>query len=161
MKMRRRWCGTALHETLMVFPIILLTMAVVCDVMVLSTQERAFAEAAYRLLTGGLLAAVLATPAVLIDVAGLPRGAWRRQAGAVQGALQILVLLAFLGSWLLRTNASTLPGTTAIVLSFSAALLAFGANLFGDLSVNGSVVQERGVPKGDAAGKRRTASLPA
>jgi uncharacterized membrane protein len=79
---------------------------------------------------GGLLAAVFG----LIDWAAIPSGTRAKNIGLMHGAVNVVVVLLFIGSWLLRSSAPQSPSSTALALSFIALALALvGGWLGGEL----------------------------
>lgn len=79
---------------------------------------------------GGLLAAVFG----LIDWWAIPSGTRAKKIGLMHGGVNVVVVLLFIGSWLLRNPAPQDPSSTALALSFIALALALvGGWLGGEL----------------------------
>jgi uncharacterized membrane protein len=79
---------------------------------------------------GGLCAAVFG----LVDWLAIPRGTRAKRIGLWHGSLNVLVVLLFIGSWLIRNSVNQIPSTGALVLSFAAVLIALvGGWLGGEL----------------------------
>jgi uncharacterized membrane protein len=79
---------------------------------------------------GGLCAAVFG----LVDWLAIPRGTRAKRIGLWHGSLNVLVVLLFIGSWLIRNSGNQIPSTGALVLSFAAVLIALvGGWLGGEL----------------------------
>jgi uncharacterized membrane protein len=116
--------GHPIHQMLIVFPLGLLATAVVFDLIYLLDGPVIFAEVAYWLVISGLIGGVLAAPFGLIDWLAIPRDTRAKQVGAMHGGGNVVVLLLFLGSALLRADAPATPPATAYVLSFAGAALA-------------------------------------
>ncbi|MBM4440301.1 MAG: DUF2231 domain-containing protein [Candidatus Rokubacteria bacterium] len=131
-----------LHPMLVVFPFALWTTAVVFDVVGLVTGNNALRTVAFYNIAAGIVGAVAAAVPGIIDYFSL-RGRARR-VGTYHAALNIVALLLFTVSWLLRTQwgagyvgrDSWLPELTAIV----GVALIFPSGWLG-----GSLVYEHGV----------------
>jgi uncharacterized membrane protein len=84
----------------------------------------------------GLIAAVFGT----IDWLAIPAGTRAKRIGRLHGGGNVVVVLLFAGSWLLRRDDPGAPETTAIILSALAVLLALVTGWLG-----GELVDRLGV----------------
>lgn len=137
------------------FPLGLLSMAVIFDIIYLFTDRHGFAIAAgYNILAGiigGLVAAVFG----LIDWLAIPQGTRAKRVGTLHGLGNVLVVLLFLVSWLLRVNAGDWrPGGVAIALGIIGAALATVTGWLG-----GELVERLGVSVHDNADLDASSSL--
>jgi uncharacterized membrane protein len=114
--------GLPIHHILMVLAIGLLGTAVVFDLIDLATATGAFAIAAYWLISGGILGALLAAPFGLAGWLQVPVGTHARRIGVQHGAGNAVVLLLFAASWLLRDTQGVVPAA-AIALSLGGAMV--------------------------------------
>jgi uncharacterized membrane protein len=116
-----KFAGHAIHQQLIVFPLGLLATAVVFDVLRLITDADGFATASYYMIAAGVLSGLLAAVFGLLDYLGIPAGTRAKRVGAVHGGGNVLVVVLFAVSWLLRADE---PGHVPTTLAFLVALLA-------------------------------------
>jgi uncharacterized membrane protein len=88
----------------------------------------------------GVITGLLAAPFGFIDWLAIPPGTRAKRIGAVHGLGNVVVVLLFAGSWLLRGDAPRAPDGLALALSFVAGGLALftgwlGGELVDRLSV--------------------------
>ena len=131
--------GHPIHQMLIVFPLGLLATAPIFDVLWM-TGDAHWAETAYYLIGAGIVGGLVAAPFGFIDWLGIPRGTRAKRVGALHGAGNVLVLLLFAGSWLLRMDYPMAPSSLALTLSFAGVGLALmtgwlGGELVGRLGV--------------------------
>lgn len=133
--------GHPIHQQLIVFPLGLLGTAVVFDVLRLLTDNDGFATASYYMIAAGILSGLLAAVFGAIDYLAVPAGTRARRVGAVHGLGNVVVVLLFAGSWLLRADeVDNVPTTLAFLLAVAGALLSLltgwlGGELVGRLGV--------------------------
>lgn len=117
--------GHPVHQQLVVFPIGLLATAVVFDVLRYITDNDGFATASYYMIAAGILFGLLAAVFGAIDYLAVPPGTRARRIGAMHGLGNVVVVVLFAVSWLLRTGEpGHVPTTLAFVLALLGALLA-------------------------------------
>jgi uncharacterized membrane protein len=109
---------------LIVFPLGLLAMAVIFDLLAIGLGQGYWSEIAYWMIAAGVVTGLIAAPFGLIDWAAVPSGTRAKRIGAIHGAGNVLVVLLFAASWLLRGDAPAAPGGFALALSFLAGGLA-------------------------------------
>ena len=107
MKARASVLGHAIHPMLVVFPLGLLGTAVVFDVLYFITDHSNFAISAGYMIGAGIIGAVVAALIGLIDWLGIPAGSRARQVGLLLGGGNVVVLVLFVISWVLRYRADT------------------------------------------------------
>ena len=140
MESRAKFLGHPVHQMLIVFPLGLLATAVIFDAIYLAGGNPTMATVAYWMIAAGIIGGLAAAPFGWIDWFAIPRGTRAKSVGLWHGAGNVLVLLLFAASWLLRRDLPTAPETLAFVLSFVGAAVALitgwlGGELVDRLSV--------------------------
>jgi uncharacterized membrane protein len=128
---RVKFLGHALHQQLIPFPFGLLATAVIFDVFHLITDSRELANVAYWMIGAGIIGGLVAAPFGLIDWTAIPKGTRAKKVGAVHGVGNLVVLILFALSWLLRRDQPTAPEALALGLSFAGFALAAGTGWLG------------------------------
>lgn len=124
MESRIKVLGHPVHPMLIVFPLGLLSTAVLFDALYIASGNADLATFAYWALAAGVVGGVLAAIFGAIDWLAIPRDTRARRIGALHGAGNGVVLAIFLVSLLLRdgADAAYLPD----VLPFLVGLLGAG-----------------------------------
>lgn len=140
MESRAKLLGHPVHQMLIVFPLGLLATAVVFDLVGLARAQGFWSELAYWMIAAGVVTGLLAAPFGLIDWLAIPDGTRAKRIGAVHGIGNVVVVLLFASSWLLRGDAPSAPVMAALALSFAGGGLALftgwlGGELVDRLSV--------------------------
>jgi uncharacterized membrane protein len=112
---RARFLGHPVHPVLITFPLGLLPLAVVFDLLAWSFGTALWAELAFYLMAAGTLGGGLAAVFGLIDWLAIPRGTRARTIGAWHGLGNVLVVTVFALSWTLRAMYS--PGPVSRLLA--------------------------------------------
>jgi uncharacterized membrane protein len=154
MHARARLFGHPIHQMLIVFPLGLLATAVIFDVIALVTGNTRWAEIAYWLIAAGIIGGLAAAPFGFIDWLGVPGGTRARRIGLLHGGGNLVVVLLFAGSWLLRRDNPMVPETLALVLSFVGVGLALVTGWLG-----GELVDRLGVGVDEGAHVNAPSSL--
>src|SRR4030095_11056478 len=102
MESRTKLLGHPVHQMLIVFPLGLLAMAVIFDVLAIAAGNGYWSEIAYWMITAGCITGLLAAPFGFIDWLAIRAGTRAKRIGAVHGLGNVVVLLMFAGSRLLR-----------------------------------------------------------
>lgn len=118
MESRAKLFGHPLHQVLIVFPLGLLATAAVFDILYLVTGHGRWAGVSYWMIISGIVGGILAAPFGLIDWLAIPAGTRAKRIGLYHGAGNVLVLILFAASWLLRGDALREPGIAALAFSF-------------------------------------------
>ncbi|HZQ95615.1 MAG TPA: DUF2231 domain-containing protein, partial [Candidatus Sulfotelmatobacter sp.] len=100
----------------------------------------------YWMIAAGIIGGLLAAVFGLIDWWAIPSGTRAKNIGLMHGAVNVVVVLLFIGSWLLRNSAQQNPSSTALALSFIALVLALIGGWLG-----GELVDRLGVGVDDGA----------
>jgi uncharacterized membrane protein len=138
MESKVRLFGHPIHPMLVVFPLGLLATAVCFDIVFLITKTSVFTVVAYWMIIAGIVGGLAAAPFGFLDwLITIPAGTRAKRLGALHGAGNLVVVLLFIGSAILRTLAAPQPpGTWAYVLSFIGAGLALITGWLGGELVN-------------------------
>ena len=135
MESRAKAFGHAIHPKLIVFPLGLLATAVVFDIVYLITDRAGFPVASAYAIAAGVIGGLVAAVFGLIDWLAIPAGSRAKRVGLLHGAGNVVVVVLFAVSWLLRAGAGSWhPGVAALVCSFAGiALGGFTGWLGGEL----------------------------
>jgi uncharacterized membrane protein len=120
MESRAKLFGHPIHQMLVVFPLGLLATAVVFDVIALARSQGYWSELAFWMIAAGVISGLLAAPFGFVDWLAIPSGTRAKRIGAVHGLGNVLIVLLFATSWLMRRNAPAAPQQVALALSFVA-----------------------------------------
>jgi uncharacterized membrane protein len=134
MESRARIFGHAIHPILIVYPLGLLSAAVIFDIIYLVTGNPTWTTVSFWMIAAGIVGGLLAALFGLIDYLGIPRGTRAHRIGLMHGLTNLCVVILFAASWYLRRESPGVPSTAAFALSFigvAAALL--GGWLGGEL----------------------------
>lgn len=140
MESKVKVAGHAVHPMLIVFPLGLLATAAIFDIITLVTSDSKWSTMAWYLIAAGIIGGLLAAIFGLIDWLAVPSNTRAKAIGLWHGGLNVLVVLLFALSWLLRRSDPATPGGLALTLSFSAVALALIAGWLG-----GELVERLGV----------------
>jgi uncharacterized membrane protein len=124
MESRAKLLGHPIHQMLIVFPLGLLAMAVIFDVLALAFGDGYWSEVAYWMIAAGVVTGLLAAPFGAIDWFAIPPGTRAKRIGAIHGIGNVVVVLLFALSWLMRSDAPRMPEMAALALSFAGGFLA-------------------------------------
>jgi uncharacterized membrane protein len=111
--------GHPVHPMLVVFPLGLLATAVIFDVLFLIFRTPAFTAVSFYMIAAGILGGLAAAIFGFIDWLGLPSNTRAKSVGLMHGLGNLIIVILFTGSWLLRRPvAEHVPGSLALLLSF-------------------------------------------
>jgi uncharacterized membrane protein len=155
MESRVKALGHAIHPMLIPFPLGLLATAVVFDIIYLITDKPGFTVAAAYAIAAGIIGGLIAAPFGWIDWFKIPANSRAKRIGLVHGLGNIVVVVLFAISWLLRAGAIEWdPNAWALVCSFAAVVLAVGTAWMG-----GELVERLGVSIDEGANVDAPSSL--
>jgi len=146
MEARVKLLGHPVHQMLIVLPLGLLTGVVIFDLLHVLGVGDDMHRVSYWLLPAGIVTGLLAAVFGLADFTKIPRGTRAKRVGAQHGIGNVVVVVVFLLSWLLRGDPDTAPETMALVLSFAAGGIAMVTGWLG-----GELVDRLGVGVDDGA----------
>jgi uncharacterized membrane protein len=118
MESRAKLFGHPIHQMLVPIPFGLLAMAVVFDLGALVLGNGYWSEIAYPMIAAGVVTGLLAAPFGTLDWLAIPSGTRAKRVGAVHGLGNVVVVLLFAASWLLRRDAPAAPSQMALAVSF-------------------------------------------
>ena len=154
MESRAKLLGHAIHPIMIVFPLGLLSTAVIFDAIYLIRDNQTFATVAYYMIAAGIIGGLLAAIFGLIDWLAIPSGTRAKSVGMYHAIGNVIGLLFFAGSWWLRSDAPARPEMMASILSFAGlGFAAVGGWLGGEL------VERLGVGVDDGANLNAPNSL--
>ena len=164
MESRAKLAGHAIHPMLITLPLGLLGTAVVFDIIRAFTDDADFAVASFYMLAAGIIGGLLAALFGLVDWLAIPAGTRAKRVGLWHAAGNVVVVVLFAVSWLLRRGqADYQPDGLAFWLGVVAVLLALatawaGGELVERLGVGvdeGANLDAPSSLRGPAAGARR------
>jgi uncharacterized membrane protein len=124
MESRAKLLGHPVHQMLIVFPLGLLAMAVIFDLLAIGLGSGYWSEISYWMIAAGVVTGLLAAPFGFIDWLAIPAGTRAKRIGAVHGLGNVAVVVMFGLSWWLRSPAPNAPEALPLALSFAAGGLA-------------------------------------
>jgi uncharacterized membrane protein len=155
MKSRATLMGHAVHPILIVFPLGLLSTAVIFDVIYLITERPNFALASAYAMAAGIVGGLIAAVFGLVDWTGIRGGTRASRIATLHGAGNAVVLVLFAVSWLLRMGGDGWrPSGVALLFSFVGFALAGVTGWLG-----GELVERLGVGVDDGANLDAPSSL--
>ena len=173
MESKVKLLGHPVHAMLTDFPAALFTATVLFDVIGLITGDRQFATVSWWALTVGLLFGLAAALFGLIDWLGIRADTRAKRIGMYHGLGNLVVVILFAGSWLLRLgSAGYVPSGVAVLLGIVAIGIALvtlwlGGELVFRLRIGVDEIAGANAPSSlspspvPAAESRRDASRPA
>jgi uncharacterized membrane protein len=123
MESKAKFAGHPIHQMLIVFPLGLLVMALVFDILYFITGNSGFATAAFWDIPAGIIGGLVAAVFGFIDWLAIPGGTRAKRIGLLHGSGNVVVVLLFAISWLLRWGT---PDNAPGLAAFVPALLAVG-----------------------------------
>jgi uncharacterized membrane protein len=124
MESRAKLLGHPIHQMLIVFPLGLLAMALIFDIIHLVGGNGYWSEIAYWMMAAGVISGLVAAPFGLIDWLGIPAGTRAKRIGAWHGLGNLIVVVMYAASWLMRRPAPQDPMMVAYALSFGGGIIA-------------------------------------
>ena len=152
--MAARFLGHPIHQALIAFPLGLLGGAVLFDVVAIVISSPGLLQASYYMIAAGVISGLVAAPFGLVDWLGIPSGTRARFIGAVHGLGNVVVLVLFAASWLLRRPDTVGPSGSALGFSGAGVLLALVTGWLG-----GELVDRLGVGVDEGAHVNAPSSL--
>jgi uncharacterized membrane protein len=137
MESKAKLLGHPIHPMLIVFPLGLFIASVVMDVLFMINNNQSLAVASFYNIGGGILGGLLAAIFGFRDYAAIPDNTRAKRVGTMHGFGNLIVLVLFSVSWLLRYNAPEfIPPLLAIVLSMVGFVIAAITGWLGGELVN-------------------------
>lgn len=154
MESRAKFAGHPVHQMLIVFPLGLFATAVVFDLIYLAGGGPTMEVVSYWMIAAGIIGGIIAAPFGWIDWLAIPPRTRAKSIGLWHGAGNVLVLLLFIGSWIVRHNQPDSPAVLAFVFSFVSVPLALLTAWLG-----GELVDRLGIGVDDGANVNAPNSL--
>lgn len=134
MESKAKFLGHAIHPTLIVFPLGLLAMAAIFDLIQLASGDAGWHAHSFAMIGAGVIAGLIAAVFGLWDWWHIPSGTRAKRVGLAHGVSMVTAVLLYAGSWILRAPSPTEPTMLALGLTFLGAVVAlFGGWLGGEL----------------------------
>lgn len=135
MESRARALGHPIHPMLIVFPLGLLAISVIFDILYYITGTVGLATAAFWNIIAGIIMGLIAAVFGLLDWLAIPSNTRAKRIGLLHGGGNVVVVALFFISWLLRLSTTNhTPNAVGFVLEILGAILAlFTAWLGGEL----------------------------
>jgi uncharacterized membrane protein len=124
MESKAKAFGHPIHQMLIVFPLGLLAMAVIFDIIRLATHNATWSVVAYYMIGAGVIMGLIAAIFGLVDYGGIPNNTRAKAIGTTHGIGNVVVVILFAVSWWLRHVFPEVPSVAAYVCSFVGAILA-------------------------------------
>ena len=154
MESRAKIFGHPIHQMLVPLPLGVLAISLVFDLIALLTGWQHLHTAAFSMIAAGVITGLLAAVFGFIDFLAIPGGTRAKKIGALHGIGNVIVVLLFAASWVVRRDRPSDPATLAIILSAAGAAL---SGLTGWLG--GELVDRLGVGVDDGANLNAPSSL--
>jgi uncharacterized membrane protein len=148
MESRAKLFGHSIHQMLIVFPLGLLGMAVIFDVIHL-LRGGTWSIASYHMISAGVVCGLVAAVFGFIDWLGIPAGTRAKRVGAWHGCGNVVVVTLFAISWWLRrpnpdnlTEVAFLFGLVGLLIALVTGWLGgelvsrLGVGVYGDANVD-------------------------
>jgi uncharacterized membrane protein len=153
MESRAKLFGHPIHQMLIVFPLGLLAMSVIFDVLRLALGW-SIGVTTHQMIGAGVIAGLLAAVFGLIDWLAIPAGTRAKSVGLWHAGSNVATLLLFAISWWLRRPDPANPSLSALALSALGAGVAVVGGWLG-----GELVSRLGVGVDDGANVNAPSSL--
>jgi uncharacterized membrane protein len=114
---RAKLFGHPIHQQLIVFPLGLLVTSVVFDVIFLVTSRPLWAIVSFWMIVAGVVGGLAAAPFGLWDWLGIPNSTRAKRIGLLHGVGNVVLLLLFAASLMIRKDNTAAPEGFAILLS--------------------------------------------
>jgi uncharacterized membrane protein len=146
MESRAKFLGHPLHQQLIAFPLGLLGMAVIFDIISFATKNTIWTNVAFYMIGAGIVTGLLAAVFGLVDWSAIPNGTRAKSVGLMHGLGNVVVVVAFLASFYLRWPDPTHASTLSYLCSFVGFIIALFTGWLG-----GELVDRLGVGVDDGA----------
>ena len=132
--------GHRIHPMLIVFPLGLLGMSVVFDLIHFATGVPTWAQSSFWMIGIGVICGLVAALFGFLDWVGIPDGTRAKAIGRLHGGGNVVVVALFAVSWLVRRPDQQHPNAAAFILSVVGVFLALVTAWLG-----GELVERLGV----------------
>jgi uncharacterized membrane protein len=157
MESRAKVLGHPAHPMLVVFPLGLLVMSLIFDVVgLVTTGGGRWHDAAFRMIGAGVIGGLLAAIPGVVDWIAIPMGTRAKAVGLWHGLGNIAVITLFAIAWLIREGRPTTTDPSAIPIALSFIAVGLGAIT---AWLGGELVDRLGVGVDDGANLDAPSSL--
>ena len=118
MKANTTFLGHPVHPMLIVFPLGLLPVASIFDIIYLCTHNGHWADVSYWIIAAGITGALIAAVFGFVDWLGIPERTRAKYIGLIHGVANVVVVLLFIVSWFMRRPDPSGPTLLPIVLGW-------------------------------------------
>src|ERR1044071_7699156 len=94
--------GHPLHPMLVVYPLGLLSVAVIFDIIFMITKNTVFPNVSYWMIAAGIIGGLLAAVVGFTEWLSIPNNSRAKSIGGMHGLGNLVIVLLFVGSWWLR-----------------------------------------------------------
>lgn len=154
MEARVKVAGHPVHQMLIVFPLGLLSAALIFDVIHLITGNATASIVSYWVIAAGVIGGLCAAVFGLADWLGIPSGTRAHRLGVLHGVGNVCVVVLYAASWFLRRPDPGHPSIIALLLMLIGAGLVLVTGWLG-----GELVDRLGVGVDDGANLNAPSSL--
>lgn len=154
MKSGAKLFGHPIHQMLVVFPLGLLAMSLVFDVIGLAKDWPGMLLASFYMIAAGVVSGLVAAVFGLIDFLAIPGNTRAKRIGLLHGGGNLVVVVLFAASWLLRRGDPSHVAMTPVLVSAAGAALATMTGWLG-----GELVDRLGVGVDEGANVNAPSSL--
>ena len=131
MKAKATLLAHPIHPMLIAFPLGLLPVAAIFDIIYLCTQNGHWADVSYWIIAAGIIGALIAAVFGFVDWLGIPEATRAKYIGLIHGASNFIVVVLFIVSWFMRRPDPAAPSVLAIVLGWIGTVIALFAGWLG------------------------------
>ncbi|MEV0810504.1 DUF2231 domain-containing protein [Micromonospora sp. NPDC050200] len=135
MESRLKVLGHPVHPMLVMFPVALLVVGTLFDIIDAVGGPDFLGEVAYWNISVGLIGGILAAAAGSVDLLAIPAGTRAKRVALTHAAANVAVILLFAAVWVVRLNAEyrAAGGALIAIEVVGVAILGVGAWLGGEL----------------------------
>ena len=131
MRAKARLLGQPIHPMLIVFPLGLLSVAAIFDIIYICTHNGHWADLSYWMIASGIIGGLIAAVFGVIDWLGIPEGTRARYIGLIHGLSNVVVVVLFIVGWFMRRPNPAAPSMTAMMLGWIGIVIALFASWLG------------------------------
>ena len=131
MRAKARLLGHPIHPMLVVFPLGLLTVAAIFDLVYVCTHGSHWADLSYWMIAAGIIGGLIAAIFGAIDWFGIPQGTRAKYIGLIHGLSNVIAVILFIISWAMRRLNPAAPEMTAMILGWIGIVMALFASWLG------------------------------
>lgn len=154
MESRVKLFGHPIHPMLIVFPLGLFITSLIFDFIRYGTGEGTWSLVGFYMIGAGIIGGLLSAIFGAIDWWAIPQGTRAKVLGLWHGLGNVVVVVLFIISWVLRREMPAQPPTSAFVLSIIAVALGAVTGWLG-----GELVDRLGIGIDDGANPNAPSSL--